>query len=109
MPRFVILAHDWPAPHFDFLLEDGQVLRAWRLAAVPEPGRIIPAEPLPDHRPIYLDYEGPLSRNRGSVQRVESGTFDWIDRLPDGWQIELSAEMISGQASWNPAAATWSF
>ena len=43
MPRFVILAHDWPTPHFDLLLEAGAVLKAWRLLA--EPVGPVPAEP----------------------------------------------------------------
>src|SRR4051794_4884883 len=55
MPRFVILEHDWPSPHWDFLLEFGPVLRAWRLSADPAPGRAVPAEPNADHRPFYLD------------------------------------------------------
>jgi hypothetical protein len=38
MPRFVILAHDWPCAHWDFLVEAGPVLRAWRLLEVPRSG-----------------------------------------------------------------------
>jgi hypothetical protein len=30
---------------------------------------------LPDHRRVYLDYEGPISGGRGEVVRVEAGTF----------------------------------
>jgi hypothetical protein len=77
MNRFVILAHDWPEPHFDLLLEAGAVLRAWRLRG--EPGAAaVPAEPNADHRTLYLDYEGPVSGDRGTVSRWDAGTFDWI-------------------------------
>jgi len=75
MSRFAILAHDWPEPHFDLLLEAGPVLRAWRLRG--EPGAAaVPAEPNADHRLLYLDYEGPVSGGRGTVTRWDAGTFD---------------------------------
>jgi hypothetical protein len=75
MPRYVILEHDHPSLHWDFLLETGAVLRAWRLAATPQLGAAVPAEASFDHRLIYLDYEGPVSGNRGSVRRWDSGTY----------------------------------
>ena len=65
VPRFVILEHDHPTLHWDFLLEDGEVLRAWRLLAEPGPGAAVAAEPNFDHRRLYLDYEGPVSGGRG--------------------------------------------
>jgi len=30
---------------------------------------------LPDHRNAYLEYEGPISGDRGHVSRVETGTY----------------------------------
>jgi hypothetical protein len=77
MPRFVILVHDWPAWHWDFFLEAGPILKAWRLWAEPGYGKDVPAEPMFDHRLFYLDYEGPLSDGRGSVTRWDAGTFEW--------------------------------
>ena len=76
MPRFVILEHDWPARHWDLLLEAGPVLTAWRLLAEPGPGRTVAAEPNADHRRMYLDYEGPLSGDRGSVVRWDTGEYE---------------------------------
>lgn len=83
MLRFVILEHDHPALHWDFMLEAGEVLRTWRLAGTPEPGRVLAAEPLPDHRRLYLDYEGPVSDGRGTVRRWDAGTFD-VEAETDG-------------------------
>lgn len=77
MPRFVILTHDWPFPHWDLMLEAGDVLKTWRLLQEPGPGREVSAEALADHRLAYLDYEGPVSGDRGSVTRWETGEFDW--------------------------------
>ncbi len=62
MPRFALLTHDNPRGlHYDFFLEDGEVLKTWALPRLPEPGIELPCDALADHRPIYLDYEGPIS------------------------------------------------
>jgi hypothetical protein len=75
MPRFVILEHDHPHQHWDLMLEAGEVLRTWRLSALPCPGPSFAVEPSFDHRRAYLEYEGPISGDRGCVIRRESGTF----------------------------------
>jgi hypothetical protein len=77
LPRFVILEHDWPVRHWDLMLEAGESLRTWRLAAPLTAEAQIAAQAIGDHRLHYLDYEGPVSGNRGSVSRWDSGTFDW--------------------------------
>lgn len=76
MPRFVILRHDHPHLHWDFMLETGEVLRAWRLEREPlaDAGPIA-ATALADHRLMYLDYEGPVSGGRGTVTRWDAGEF----------------------------------
>lgn len=102
MPRFVILEHDWPDRHWDFLLEDGETLLAWRLLAEPAVGRSVAAEPNVPHRLAYLDYEGPVSGVRGSVSRWDAGTYE---RTAAG--IELRGERIHGTATW--AGGWWSF
>ncbi|MGL4552565.1 MAG: DNA polymerase ligase N-terminal domain-containing protein [Gemmataceae bacterium] len=79
MPRFVLLHHDHPSPHYDLMLEAGDALWTWRLArppgAVPQP-----AERIADHRQMYLDYDGPVSGGRGEVRRESAGTFEWVER-----------------------------
>ncbi len=92
MTRFVILEHDWPERHWDFMLEMGESLRTWRLERFPEQDLWIQATPLPDHRLAYLDYEGPVSGNRGSVVRREAGEY----RLTADFPLELWAE-VTGQ------------
>jgi hypothetical protein len=73
--RYVILEHDHPVLHWDFLLEAGEVLRAWRLAEPPWVGVTVAATANFDHRLFYLDYEGPVSGNRGTVTRWDGGTY----------------------------------
>ncbi len=93
MPRFVILAHDWPAPHFDLMLEAGGVLKSWRLLAVPVPGMAVPAEATDDHRLEYLDYEGPVSGGRGVVRRVDGGTF--AGAVGETWELEWAGRGVA--------------
>ena len=73
--RFVLLEHDHPFVHWDLLLEDGPMLKSWRLLSPVVTEQWIPAEILPDHRLMYLDYEGPVSGNRGTVKQITNGRF----------------------------------
>jgi hypothetical protein len=76
MPRFAILEHDHPMLHWDLLLEAGDVLSAWRLAQPPdESAHSIEATKITDHRTLYLDYEGPVSGERGFVKRWDRGIY----------------------------------
>ena len=81
--RFAILTHDHPFPHWDLLLEAGETCRTWRLLANPDSEGPIPAEILPDHRVFYLDYEGPVSGNRGTVLQWDSGECTWLTARAD--------------------------
>jgi hypothetical protein len=104
MPRYVILGHDFPAPHWDFMLEAGDVLRTWRLAAPPQPGGAVAAEPSFDHRRAYLDYEGPVGGGRGTVRRWDAGTFTW-EEAPEGVAVRLEGARLRGRARLEPDGA----
>jgi hypothetical protein len=97
MPRYVILQHVGPrGTHFDFMLEQGDVLKTWELFQEPVPGCEILARPLPDHRVAYLDYEGPLSENRGQVTQWDRGTYELISESPSGWKVYLTGKKCQG-------------
>lgn len=101
-PRYAVLHHETDAaprgPHFDLLLEDrdGATVPAGMLIAYsidlwpPTAGTI--AIQLPAHRAIYLDYEGPVSRNRGSVRRVDAGLWQSVSHREDGFRARLRSE-----------------
>lgn len=74
--RFVILEHDHPFLHWDLLLEEECSARTWRLLRKPCLGEPIAAESLPDHRLMYLDYEGKVSGDRGNVKRLLAGLYE---------------------------------
>lgn len=109
MPRFVILTHDWPFPHWDFLAEQGGILRAWRLLAEPIAGAEILAERNFGHRLFYLDYEGPLSRERGSVSRWDTGVCEWLADESDHAELELRGTKLSGRAAFTHEGEAWRF
>lgn len=96
MPRFVILEHDHPQLHWDLMLEDGAVLRTWRLPAPLRPGEAFTALRSFDHRLLYLDYEGPISGGRGQVIRRERGDFVWQVQDADHIEVYLSGERARG-------------
>lgn len=98
--RFVILFHSGQGnDHFDFMLEHEGVLATWQFLNNPlEIGQTGPfsATKLPDHRLAYLDYEGSVSDNRGSVQAIDRGLYRTVHRGPRVWRIELESAGSAG-------------
>ncbi|HLA83973.1 MAG TPA: DNA polymerase ligase N-terminal domain-containing protein [Thermoguttaceae bacterium] len=100
MPRFVILEHDAPrGRHWDFLLETGPVLTCWALASVPDTPGPIEAESLADHRIEYLDYEGPVSGDRGTVTRWDAGTYQFVRQTAREIIVALAGSRLHGTAT----------
>ena len=79
------------ALHWDLMLESAARLRTWALDAPLTNALSAPiaAMALPDHRLAYLDYEGPLSGERGSVVQVTSGTYETLEERPGLLRIKL--------------------
>jgi hypothetical protein len=79
------------------MLERDGVLLTWRLSALPaawggEAGvgfERIDATRLADHRVAYLDYEGPISGERGIVTRVDGGEYDIVSEAGGVWRVRL--------------------
>jgi hypothetical protein len=108
--RFVILTHDHPFVHWDLMLEIDGVLRTWRLLAEPAPDRIIGAEALPDHRLHYLEYEGPVSGDRGTVTRWDAGHHETRQTPQQTIATIVGCRVRSGRIILTPAdAGRWTF
>ena len=114
--RWVLLHHQVGEPlggrgdHYDFMLsskgispedaglqtpgsEEAQCLWTWAIPINPlqQPLPLVcSADRLPDHRTAYLDYEGPISGNRGEVQQVASGNYEVVSCSEE--LIELRAQ-----------------
>ena len=98
MPRFAILTHDHPSLHWDFLLEQGESCLTWRLLKAPDTLGDIPPEAIADHRLMYLDYEGPVSGDRGTVTRWDAGAFEWLHLNDASCTVRLEGRRLSGVA-----------
>ena len=118
MSRFVLLEHRWNGVHWDFMLEtDEGPLRTWSLDSEVASGRDIQARGLPDHRPFYLEYQGKVSGGRGTVRRIDEGTYErlvWTDDLVrirlEGNQLFGPVELrraVSGDDSASGSRADW--
>ncbi|MCH8042309.1 MAG: hypothetical protein IID44_01195 [Planctomycetes bacterium] len=104
MPRFVILHHEMPpdgkrSSHWDFMLQWEDVLKTWALDERPETGKTTAATALDDHRTAYLDYEGPISDDRGSVTRWDAGTYRLVRQSEEEWVIDLAGNRLTGRVT----------
>lgn len=97
--RFVVLRHDHPSGlHYDLMIEQDEALATWRCATTPEsvPPGGLELERIGDHRCAYLDYEGPVSGDRGSVARHDAGRCG-VAREPSGtWSVHFQGEKLTG-------------
>lgn len=48
-----------------------------------------PLEHLSPHRMEYLEYQGPVSRGRGEVRRIATGSVHWVEAPSPGLAFEL--------------------
>ncbi|MEQ8316033.1 MAG: hypothetical protein RIE77_09175 [Phycisphaerales bacterium] len=93
--RTVVLRHDLPdgSHHFDWMLEtdaDGPLLTFRLDRDISQDSDSFVAEPIGDHRRRYLDYEGPISGDRGSVTRIAEGRCDVISHRDGELIVRIS-------------------
>jgi DNA polymerase Ligase (LigD) len=106
-PRFVILEHRWAGIHWDVMLERDGALRTWAIDSPLASGETFAARPLPDHRLAYLDYEGPVSGDRGEVRRVGRGVYriqEWSD---ERIVVTLAGSQPSGELMLSRVGGAW--
>lgn len=110
--QFVVLHHQFPPgserkSHWDLLLEQPHTksnqLLTFEVSTPPQEWRKpTSAKRLSDHRSIYLEYEGPISRNRGTVSRALKGDAQWVTRserllilnLQFRWEKEQQSPLV---------------
>ena len=71
-------------------------LRTWALESEPQAGMKIQATELPPHRLEFLDYEGPVSGDRGSVKRVDRGNYRMLDSTTRDLKILVMGATMRG-------------
>ena len=108
--RFVILHHSLPGgEHWDLMLEHGDVLLTWQLQRDPTgPATFpIPARRIGDHRKAYLEYEGPVSKDRGTVRRVDTGTVELQQITEAKYDLVLRGRHLSGSMTLTATGSDW--
>ena len=99
--RFVVQLHDATTLHFDFRLQDGDVLRSW---AVPKGPSLDPAVrrlavPVEDHSLAAGEFEGVHDgqrRGTGAVIIWDEGTADVVRDEPHHVSFILHGRKLSG-------------
>jgi len=99
--QFVLLRHETgDEVHWDLGLDVGEVLATWQIPSDPRAlsgsAVALEARRIADHRRMYLDYEGPISRNRGRVARVDRGRWTPLERSPQHWRFRLEGRLLQG-------------
>ncbi|HTV48756.1 MAG TPA: hypothetical protein VMG59_09975 [Phycisphaerae bacterium] len=118
--RYAILRHSRQQDvHWDLLLElpERALLATWQMHTDPagwngsSKGEFsTTVRALPDHRRIYLEYEGPISGDRGQVTRVEEGQFQLLEIMENKLVMELSGKSFHGRIEltlMDSAAGLW--
>lgn len=77
------------------MLEAAGKLNTWALDQAPVVGTCTVAERLPDHRIEYLDYEGPVSGERGQVTRWDWGCYEIIESFASRMSVRLFGMKLS--------------
>ena len=105
MNRWTLLKHEKIInkildSHYDFLLENGQDCKTWKLPIFPEiDGESVDIFEHSSHRLIWLTVESKLlTKNRGYVNRIDNGTFKMLDYDKDrnNFSVILKGKFIDG-------------
>lgn len=79
MPEFVIQKHTKRRTHhYDIMLRQGTKLLTWSIKDIrtlQDIQGLTSARKLPDHRLIYLTYQGKIFRGRGEVKIWDKGSY----------------------------------
>ena len=105
MNRWVLLEHKIFSSklidiHYDFLIEDLLECFTWKLHKIPLLNEgFVKIGKQPNHRLVWLSrVEYQLSNNRGSVKRIDYGTFSCISHNQDSQELKvlLDGKLLKG-------------
>jgi hypothetical protein len=100
--RFVILYHqlgpnsERDHDHWDLMFEFENYLKTWALDANPFTSTSILATQLPDHRLIYLEYQGDVGGGRGVVSNLECGEYTLESSSANQFVAKLAGRKLNG-------------
>ena len=97
--RYAIHLHITDPAHYDFMFEKDGVLVTWRVSTdgMEEmlEGQTVSAERIKDHGIRYLDYEGPISCDRGRIELFDSGEYE-SDPASNPIKLRLAGSRLNG-------------
>jgi hypothetical protein len=107
LPFVIQKHHEGRVFHWDLMLHrpvegagpNDRVLATWQLTVEPVAENLttpIVATAIPDHRRIYLEYEGPISNDRGRCEIVDRGQYELIEYRADLWRVRLMGQRLVG-------------
>jgi hypothetical protein len=67
------------------------------LETLPDGTQTQPAEQLADHRLAYLEYEGPVSGDRGTVSRWDVGDYETLEESPTRLCVQVQGKHWRGK------------
>jgi len=101
MKRYVILRHErqGQARHWDLMLDEGEILRTYRINVPPEKMNKSPvkAERIFDHSLKFLDYEGSVNKGKGTVAVADKGMYEVVEETEDKMRILFEGEVLKGE------------
>lgn len=95
----VLLVHTLPngESHYDWMIASDVIgrfsLYTFRLPHrldLMAPGEETIGDRIGDHRAAYLTYEGPVSGDRGEVERIAAGSIDHLGQWPHCWRLDVT-------------------
>jgi hypothetical protein len=100
------------------MFEVGESLRTWSLQQLPTAcrgvqgasvadGDAVVADRLPDHRLAYLEYEGPVSGERGAVRRLDRGECRVLIDSDNRFEAEIAGEKLRGTVTLERVGDGW--
>lgn len=96
MPRYVVLEHRWQGTHWDLMLEREGALATWAIDRPIVADAELPARALAAHRLRYLEHEGEVGGGRGTVRRIDAGTYEALLWEADRVVLRLSGGELAG-------------
>lgn len=95
--------------------DDGRCLRSFRVdvrvdeLSAADAGAMFDARAMPDHRRVYLRFEGELSGGRGRVRRVAAWMIRVLEDEPTLLVVRQGDVTLSGRPLDDGAAGVWVF
>ena len=99
--QFVVQCHarQDESVHWDLMLEEGDILRTYRVNIPPEEWGDDPigATRIFDHPVKFLSYQGSVNKGKGEVRIADEGTYRIVKEGAGQMKVELKGNVLKGE------------